>query len=112
MNIHAAKMYPIIFVTGVTAASMLVWLQRHYKNTPEFHSIDKPHSKQLPNAKGAPGTTEGYGRVSAAKTGLMDDDRAFQGIFPAKRMTEAMSGVLPAKQPDHPSVDKQRGEGK
>lgn len=30
-----------------------------------------------------------------------------QGIFPAKRMTEAMSGVLPAKQPDHPSIEKQ-----
>ena len=32
--------------------------------------------------------------------------RRLQGIFPAKKMTEAMAPVLPAKQPGHPSQEK------
>lgn len=49
---------------------------------------------------------QGFGRKSAEATGLMEGDRAFQGIFPAKKMVEKLEPILPAAQPGHPSKEK------
>lgn len=73
-----AQWWPIIVVTGATVASMGVWMKRRYRNDPDLHSRDRRDSADLPNAAGAPGDVEGYGRVSASKSGLMEGDRAFQ----------------------------------
>ena len=80
---------------------MGIWAKRHTSNNPEYHSDDSRSSGNLPNADGSPAQAEGYGRKSAVATGMMEGDRPFQGIFPAKKMTKAMAPILPDTEPSH-----------
>ncbi|PRW33537.1 UPF0696 C11orf68-like protein [Chlorella sorokiniana] len=54
----------------------------------------------------APGGVEqGYGRKSAEATGMMEGDRAYQGVFPTGKIVNALEGVLPASKEGHPTKD-------
>lgn len=64
------------------------YFKRHFANDPEVGR--GPPDRGPPAPEDA---QKGFGRKSAESTGLMEGDRPFQGIFPAKKMVDKMPGI-------------------
>lgn len=87
--------WPLIAVTGATLYSIGVFVNRKEKII-----AGGPNSETGP-------AIEPYGRKSADKAGLLEGDRAQQGIFPTKKIVHKLEGTLPATREGSPSIERE-----
>lgn len=110
---HAVQWWPVIGVTAITVATFPLWWYRKSSTDPDLYSNDEGATSSISNSQAEEqlDTFKGkqYGRKSAVDSGMMEGDRAFQGIFPAKKMVKLMEPILPAsKQEEHTSQQQQQ----